>query len=360
MTVAAAGPVFVVGSMRSGSTMLRLILDSHPNIAIPHETGFMAAIRATKDIPDWKFGAGWYERLNWTEEEIDAKLRGFYSELFQRYATQRGKQRWGEKTPFHTAHMAEMGRVFPDAVFVGILRHPGAVASSLRKNFHYTFGEAVAYWTATNLQLVRAGADLGARFTAFRYEDLVQRSEPVLRELTDFLGEPWSDNLLRHQEIQREQGAPRVAEGSTVTRDPIDAKRAGQWAEAATAEDRQALDDAAPLAQFLGYDPTDPTVQQPLGGDGSRWTVTGTELAARRGAWNGHLALDVPDARPLVEASAEELAARLAKAEGALRRVRSRRSVRVADAFRKVQRGRTLHDVRDAWTLLRGPGTGGR
>ena len=48
-------PIFIVGSMRSGSTMLRLILDSHPNIAVPPETGFMGAVAATKVIPNWRF-----------------------------------------------------------------------------------------------------------------------------------------------------------------------------------------------------------------------------------------------------------------------------------------------------------------
>ena len=83
MTAGGAGPVFVVGSMRSGSTMLRLILDSHPRIAVPPETGFMGALAATKRIPEWKFGDGWYERLGWTEAEVDERLREFYDGMFR-------------------------------------------------------------------------------------------------------------------------------------------------------------------------------------------------------------------------------------------------------------------------------------
>ena len=89
------GPVFVVGSMRSGSTMLRLILDSHPNIAIGGETGFMGALLAAKDIPNWQFGRGWYQRLGWTEKEMDERLREFYDGLFRRYALEQGKTRGG-------------------------------------------------------------------------------------------------------------------------------------------------------------------------------------------------------------------------------------------------------------------------
>ena len=63
------GPIFIVGSMRSGSTMLRLILDSHPRIAIGGETGFMGALLATQLIPGWKHGAEWFGRIGWTEQQ---------------------------------------------------------------------------------------------------------------------------------------------------------------------------------------------------------------------------------------------------------------------------------------------------
>lgn len=45
------GPIFIVGSMRSGLTMLRLILDSHPHIAIGPETGFMSGLAGVKKVP---------------------------------------------------------------------------------------------------------------------------------------------------------------------------------------------------------------------------------------------------------------------------------------------------------------------
>jgi hypothetical protein len=224
-----AGPIFVVGSMRSGSTMLRLILDSHPHVAIGPETGFMSGVAAVKEVPLWKWGKGWYERLDWSEEEIDERLRDFYGGIFQRYAEGRGKRRWGEKTPFHTGYIDEMARVFPDAVFVGIVRHPGAVGMSLRKNFNYSWPDAVGHWQSSNLELLRGGSKLGTRFRLLRYEDLVEHGEAVLRELMVHVGEPWHPNLMEHHRVQRAQGAPRAVEGSTISRDPIDPRRAGRW-----------------------------------------------------------------------------------------------------------------------------------
>lgn len=143
--VGPTAPIFVLGSMRSGSTMLRLILDSHENIAIGPETGFMGAVAATKAIPGWTYGKDWYRRLDWTEAELDERLRLVYSGMFQRYAASQGARRWGDKTPFHTGHAAAMAQVFPDAVFVGIVRHPGAVAVSLGKKFHYAFEDALSF-----------------------------------------------------------------------------------------------------------------------------------------------------------------------------------------------------------------------
>lgn len=351
-----AGPVFVVGSMRSGSTLLRLILDSHPQIAMSPETGFMGALLATKAIPNWKHGTDWYQRINWTEDELDDRLREFYGGMFERYAYRQGKSRWGEKTPFHTSHMAPMARLFPDAVFVGIVRHPGAVAASLQKNFHYSFADAVSYWEATNLDLVRAATTLGPRFVACRYEDLVLECEPVLRELMAFLGESWSPSVLQHHRVQREKGAPRVADGSTITSDPIDAKRAIQWTTKATEDDYRALERSAGLAAFFGYERMDPTLRQPIPPpeSGRTWLPTGDDLAARRREWSGRVDFDLRPPTLAIDASAEELAARLSRAELALARTRSRRSVRLGDAFRKVQQGRSLHDVRQAWVILRG------
>ena len=349
----AGGPVFAVGSMRSGSTLLRLVLDSHPHIAVPTETGFMGGLRAVKDIPHWKFGARWYERLGWSEAEVDELLRGFYSTLFARYAASRGKPRWGEKTPFHTEHVAEMARVFPDAVFVGIVRHPGAVAWSLRK-FHYAFAEGVDYWAATNAAMLSAARELGPRFALLRYEDLVADPEPVLRRLVHALGEPWSDQLLRHDEVQRAQGAPRAVEGSTVTSQPVDAARAHEWASHVGPEERAALGTVVGLAEVLGYDVLDAVP--------AAWPaplLEGDDVAARL--------KDRPDldltARPTVvplDGDPVQLARDLARAEQALSRTRSRRAVVLADALRKVQHGRSWSDVRAAWQVVRRPdGAGG-
>jgi hypothetical protein len=337
--------------MRSGSTMLRLMLDSHPRIAIPSETGFMGSAAAVHRIPDWKFGDGWYDRLGWSAAEVDERLREFYDGMFRRYASKQGKPRWGEKTPFHTAHMARMAQIFPEARFVGIVRHPGAVASSLHRRFHYEFGEAVTYWLDINKRMLGSAIALGDRFALCRYEDVVRQAEPVLRELLDFLGEPWAPEVLHHHEVQREKGAPRAVEGRTITSDPVDASRADAWASAVGDHERAELVRVSELAAFLGYtaDGFDGAAA-----DAAGLIVTGTRLAVRHRACPVDLTPDDARAMSLAELGVEELAARLGRTEAALARTRSRRAVRAADAVRRVQHGRSVADLRAAWRLLRG------
>jgi hypothetical protein len=311
----------------------------------------MGSAAAVHRIPDWKFGDGWYDRLGWSAAEVDERLREFYDGMFRRYASKQGKPRWGEKTPFHTAHMARMAQIFPEARFVGIVRHPGAVASSLHRRFHYEFGEAVTYWLDINKRMLGSAIALGDRFALCRYEDVVRQAEPVLRELLDFLGEPWAPEVLHHHEVQREKGAPRAVEGRTITSDPVDASRADAWASAVGDHERAELVRVSELAAFLGYtaDGFDGAAADPAG-----LIVTGTRLAVRHRACPVDLTPDDARAMSLAELGVEELAARLGRTEAALARTRSRRAVRAADAVRRVQHGRSVADLRAAWRLLRG------
>lgn len=365
-----AGPIFVVGTMRSGSTLLRLILDSHDNIAIGEETGFAGAIAATRAIPNWRYGGEWFTRLGWTEDELDERLHDFYRPMFERHAARQGKKRWGDKTPFHSWHVPDLARIFPDAVFVAIVRHPAAVVSSLMKRFHYSVEQAAAYWESTNLEVLRRGGELGDdRFALLRYEDVVGNAEPVLRELLAWLGEPWTDAVLRHEAVQAAKGAPRLVDGSTSTRVPIDADRANAWRQALTpGEQAEVRARTERLAGFLGYDPADATRLEPLTEGGARLLLTGAAVTARHRGWTPRFEL-APPAQEVVVAdmSVEDMARRIAQAEAALARIRSRPVVRASDALRRAQKRAPLPRaadlraaVRRSWGRVRRAGAAAR
>jgi hypothetical protein len=278
---AVPGPIFVVGSMGSGSTLLRLMLDSHPAISIPGETGFLRLVLANTHIPYWQLGDQWYGNLGMTEADLLARLREFYGAMFADYAAAKGKSRWGDKTPFHVWHLQLAARLFPDCRIVGIVRHPGAVTASLRKRFRYDVHRAAQHWERTTKQLVMASMELGERCAVVRYEDLVCTPEPVMRAVLEHVGEPWSPDVLTHHEIQAIDGAPLESQGFTRVDRPLDPARLSWWETRLSDEGHRELAAIAPLAGFLGYDVARTF---PLGAlaEPPRPLVTGVELAARR------------------------------------------------------------------------------
>jgi hypothetical protein len=266
--------------MGSGPTLLRLMLDSHERIAIPHETGFMRAYNAMQFIPFKHTGRGWYERLGWAREEYDEKLREFFDDVFSRYAEEHGKERWGEKTPLHTWHVGTIKRLFPDSVFVAIARHPGASVASIMRRFGWPLAETVYHWERYNKEILRHADRHPRRMIVLRYEDLVSRTESVMRELLEWLGEPWSDRVLEHHVIQAARNHRRI-EGQTRAEDSVDPSRIASWASTMHPFDRRHIaSEVGRLGEFYGYSLDDPSALAPLGGNGSL-LFGGGEVSAR-------------------------------------------------------------------------------
>ncbi len=270
-----------MGAMGSGTTLLRLVLDSHENIAIPPETGFMRAYDAHRYTPFKASGRDWMKRLGWKQEELDEMLRELYDRLFMRYAEKHGKARWGEKTPLHTWHIDDMARLFPDAQFVGVIRHPSASVSSNMRRFHLALGRTGTHWARYTGEIVRQAARHGDRFALIRYEDLVADPEPVLRQLMEFLGEPWSDDLLSHHQVQGERKGRKRVEGKSRRDEPIDVSRVGKWKETMPRPQQKWLGERlARRAEFFGYAMDEPLPVAPLAASG-RVVVLGAEVDAR-------------------------------------------------------------------------------
>jgi hypothetical protein len=245
-------PILIVGANGTGTTLLRLMLDSHEHIAIPPETGFLRLAAMHRWVPYWELGGQWSRALELSDADIEARLAAFYGELFASYAEQRGKSRWGEKTPFHVWHLELAARMYPDLQVIGIVRHPGAVAASLRRRFRRPLPRAIKHWKRSTKQLLVSAAALGERCVIVRYEDLVGAPEPTLRALLDWLGEPWSDRVLAHHETPRAAGE---AEGFTRADAPVDASRLDAWEQQLGAAGvAKVARRTRALADFLGYD----------------------------------------------------------------------------------------------------------
>jgi hypothetical protein len=302
---AAAAPIFIVGPMGSGTTLMRLMLDSHPDIAIARETGIARSMMAMKSIPFRPNGAElWHHRLRYTDEQLDRRIRDFYAEMFERLAAKRGKSRWGDKTPFHLWHMQSLAHFWPHAQFVGVVRHPGATMNSTVTRFGWDWPKAARNWDHQTRELINVTQEMGNQASMCRYEDLVLEPEDVMRAMLAWLGEPWSDDVLRHHEVQGRRQARNRAEGGTNRTDPIDPARIGKWATSMPPEGRAEMQKLRPVAEFFGYSVDDPEHVAAWADPGApyRNLMTGNEVGKRKEhwdfAWSEDIYRNFPD-RPL-------------------------------------------------------------
>jgi Sulfotransferase family len=211
----------IVGVPRSGTTLLRLMLDSHPALAIPPETGFMAGrlhwlkhiaprealFRTVTKLP---FRSGTWRDFGLDADEFREQLRrivpfdwgeGFRT-FYRLYAKQQNKPRYGDKTPLYCQHTKAIESVLPEVHFVHIIRDGRDVALSLRKT---SFAPAqdiptlARYWQ----RLVQNARQEGQRCRAYaelRYEDLVNDPPGVLRSICDFLKLDFDPAMLQYWE----------------------------------------------------------------------------------------------------------------------------------------------------------------
>ncbi|HXE44423.1 MAG TPA: sulfotransferase [Conexibacter sp.] len=282
----------IVGVPRSGTTLLRLMLDAHPQLAIPPETGFgevldslvaraagpdelLDAIRALATWPDLAFD----------EAALRARLAAVrpwslgdgLRTIFAAYAERHGKPRWGDKTPSHSRHMTVLASELPELRFVHIVRDGRDVALSVRGLPIAPAGiEAIARDWRDRIETARRQ---GARVRHYRevcYERLVADPETELRALCDYLRLDFDPAMLQAHEHaaarHREMPERLLADGTWITHEernrwhaltlrPPDPARAGRWREALDPADVTAFEAVAgPLLAELGY---------PLAGAGS-------------------------------------------------------------------------------------------
>lgn len=210
-------PFFVVGAPRSGTTMLRLALNAHPELAVPAETRYFARfVERHRGAPDgWRravesFLAYCEQRMEPPIELADVRERLLalprpdYRALLQaplaRWAAQEGKSHWGEKTPLHIFHAAELVEMFPGARFVLLVRDPRAVASSLAC-FKRTRCDPMLGAILWRDVMTRGVATLECHVPAsqrltLRYEDLVARPRAALTAICAFLGHDFDEAML--------------------------------------------------------------------------------------------------------------------------------------------------------------------
>lgn len=254
---------FIVGLGRSGTTLLRMMLDAHVELAIPPEQGFIPKVSdmdEERKKPRRAFFKVVTKRLAWNDcgippEVFEAELEKIpdfmVSEgircFYRLYASRFGKVRYGDKTPPYRSHMPTIERLLPEARFVHLIRDGRDVALS-RKGLWFEDAEHIedlaSRWVET-IRVAREHSQMLRHYVEVRYEDLITKPDSVLRRICDFIEIDYDPGMLRYYEnaAQRldelktrynKDGSVRVAaeqqrailEGTTR---PPDETRIGRW-----------------------------------------------------------------------------------------------------------------------------------
>jgi hypothetical protein len=196
------GPILIIGSARSGTTMLRLMLDSHPRISCGEETHFLQTMEPV-------VGRNWrlVERYGFPREYWIARLAELYGGAMAEYAARRGKQRWADKDPATTLLLPFADELFPTAQYVHLMRDGHDVVASHRDRWGYRSAVRAARgaWRRYVESARGFGAGLPAgRYRELRYERLVAAPETELRALFAFLGEEWDPAVLEFDRAEHD------------------------------------------------------------------------------------------------------------------------------------------------------------
>jgi len=267
--------MIVLGLPRSGTTLLRRLLDAHPNIACPGETHLLNAAARFLHEDDLIEGAsmGVLDGLGFAgfpEEEVLEQLREFTFSFSRAQAHRQGKSRWAEKTALDVFYLDEIEQVFSGHVYqICVFRHGLDVACSnmelAEKNGGYIeeFHEYIKLhkrpllafchaWVDRSNQLMELADRHIETTTVYRYEDLVAEPEETLRQVIEFVDEPWDESIL-----DRAMGSNQnlgFGDWKTYSKQKIENSSVNRWKDLSPAMISRAGEIINPTLEKLGYD----------------------------------------------------------------------------------------------------------
>lgn len=249
-------PIFVVGAPRSGTTLLATFLASHSHIFCGPETHFFPYLEANfSNLSSLLNGRNWSTRATQFMTELtvnDNRIIDLFEmtsqqiehHLFNRkpsiqallesltmekmMATQKG--RWAEKTPNHILHLRSIRALYPKAAIIRIIRDPRDAAASMAAKLPWASQVPLenAYLINDWYQKSQDFFRRDSLTFSLRYEDLVMQPEEKLKQLCDFIGEPFERAMLNRQDAA-EQTAPDQEPWKKQVSQPLDASRCYAW-----------------------------------------------------------------------------------------------------------------------------------
>ncbi len=294
-------PIFIAGANRSGTTLLRLILNAHSRVVIPDELEWFSRIyhycrshRLHFPKPDSSaLKAAIHDYLDHGPESLKPLLgnrmalesvtrSGSVSEAFASimgaFASIAGKPGWGEKTPSNLFFLPEIRSGFPEARLIHIVRDPRAIVDSMNRAPFFVADASINAWNLRHQWDILESA-IARHFDReavhfLKYEDLVREPERTVRGITQFLDLPFEPDMLDfYREPSPFMNPEPTATYNRLSTQSISAENASKWQTSMPAIDQSRVARiCAPFLKRYGY-PESPRADSPAL-DISRWKHT--------------------------------------------------------------------------------------
>ncbi len=206
-------PVFVFCPERSGSTLLRVLLDSHTGICAPPELH----LRTLQVRLGREFTATAMAELGLDHDELEHLL---WDRVLHRELYRSGKEIVVDKTPANVLRWQRIARAWPEARYLFLLRHPGAIAESVlarrRGADPATVLAEVARYTDA---VTQARAELPG--LTVRYEDLTADPAATIQTVCAYLGVAWEPGMLEYGRFRHGRFQPFLGDWSANVRSGV-------------------------------------------------------------------------------------------------------------------------------------------
>lgn len=257
--------VFIGGMPRSGTTLLRVMLDSHPDIRCGGETRVIPRLLNLRN--NWIKAPFESQRLleaGITADVLDHAVGEFILEIIARHG--KPSKRLCNKDPFTLKSSVYIKSLFPNAQFLYIIRDGRAVAHSIvsRKvtisGFDITdYRQILQKWNAATSSMYEQCNTLGPKVChPIYYEQLVLHPEQTLRGILNFLNLPWNDTVLHHEKyINQPDGIElsKLERSTDQVVKPVHTETLSKWVGSIPEDVIRDMANIAPMLSVLGYDP---------------------------------------------------------------------------------------------------------